>query len=301
MLFVERANLFISVPRTYRVYVTNHEVSFNQHEIYSEIERSYGYSNYRTKLVKNRERYFMNEPFTYINQVITGISSREPECLICCYDSYQLSDRTTPPLYVKKFLNYKKTVAFSITDQGAISPLSALDWLKLIHCKYGLILCMEQIYSHKEGLKKGCYDKADALSLIEVTNEQGDYQVYGYGYITLGKKSLINNISKRLAENSSTLINALLDKNSIHVEDTIILAHNFSGTYQNELKKKYNIYSRDDIAFNLATADPFYSLEDVSNANNLFPPYIVLTFVDSRGSVGCLLLKRASAIAVNIT
>ncbi|MBU8772060.1 hypothetical protein [Cytobacillus oceanisediminis] len=281
MPFVEKDNMFITVPVSYRDYVEHREIKGPIFENYMMLLEDT--PNKLNLKVENENLFFENSPRSYISSIFRWPDNiKEPEYLICCYKTYQMHSTSTA-LYIKKALSLKSPQAFSISDLGSLSPIIALEWAR-INKADALLVCLEQIYNMEISKSADGFPLADGASVIAIRSE-GDFRILSYEQIWI-KESKTHGVQE-----TYNLIENHLSYMGIMPEEIMIIPQALSEIYQTGIKEKFpNVFTRKDKR-NLSTADPFYSLEDICITNFKKKSYYALTFIE-QSKVGVIILKK---------
>lgn len=289
VLSVEKHEFFLSIPKTKRDYICKEKKKCREHEVYYKIK---GKRKLPPDLLNAIEEniYFNKEPFTFVKNLSPIIPSNL-EYLICCYETYQLSNLVFPPLFIKKTLELNNNVnVFSVTDSGSISPLIAIEWSIMTNCDT-IIVCLEDIYSKEESYVKDGYNRADSLALFNVTKNKNPLQIIEVGHYNRHQSAYKFPDYKNAIDTLIMLTNEILCRNGLEKENTLIIPQVFSKNFINKVIKEYPHVYFHSLNKNFATSDPFYSLEEVIVNPNIYFNNIILLFIDSHGSIGYLLLR----------
>lgn len=281
-------DIYLSLPRSYNSYTSTRNISSKEHQVYKEVLKNFGFSDLYQPIPHLEEPFFSDEPSVYIKDLYTAQTGLEPEYLINCYHAYQLTDRINPALYIKKSLNLKKTKAFSITNQGILSPYSAIQWTILNKCD-SVITCLEYMYSYAESCEKDFYDKCDAATVFKVSFQKNLFKICNlYNKYIDGLSQEINPIT-RMVEETVNMINHICY--TIPIDQLLVIPHSINNGYKKYIQEMFPYtYCRDDER-NLMTADPFYSIEEAYYSKKL-RTFNILISIDKCGQLGCILLKN---------
>lgn len=234
----------------------------------------------------NEPIYFRDVPGSFVTQVSRRLVS-EPDYLICCYKTYQMTSIPTA-LYIKKALSYKETKTFSITDMGSLSPMIALEWSRITKSRVQIV-CLEQIYSEYREKDEKHNQESDALAMFLVGDQPDKYQLISYEHQWLKKSNFCP--VENIAAATRTLIDTHLNILRISKDDVTVVPQMRSAGYIKFLQNSYpNIYTRSSHN-NLSTADPFYSLADDHVEKLFYTPYYVLTFAEDT-ALGIVVLRN---------
>lgn len=270
-------------------YTTSQNKKTISHEMYTKIFRDYD--------LPYRERpsfSLKKEPLDYLSKsnVESMIDINQIDSIICCYETYQMSDITKispAPLRIKEEIG-ANSLAFSIGDKGALSPLHALEWAQLVG-KSVLLICLEHQIIEPKQFSNGLFPKRDACALSCFNYEQGDFEVLYYDY-----KSVYHDknrdIEKVLAKELSTLVEYSLQLIGLNLQEVCIIPQMVGSEFLTQMHKRFKNVIYKDGKVNLSTADSLYSLTEGILNNQCQFPYITLCFADTRG-VGFILLSNA--------
>ncbi|MBO8162740.1 MAG: hypothetical protein H0Z34_03345 [Brevibacillus sp.] len=212
-----------------------------------------------------------------------------PDYLICCYDSYQLTNHISAAMYVQYSLGLKQTQSFAIADMGALSPLLALEWVRLTRSE-AMLVCMEQVYDRMESWEGTRFPRADALAMLSVSSRQGTYRVIAYEQQEVSFHPWEPAADERLAAASCQLIDNQLVDLSLDPDDVTVVVHSYSDLYLRLVSHHYpHVCCRADRR-NLGTADCFYTLHELAGEETK-RPFLLFVLADRRGGVGLLLVR----------
>lgn len=296
MPYVEKDNLFLSLPAVFRAYTDERRLSGVTYETYQQLRVCYGMGEPLTSPRRyNEPLFFPEEPFRLAASVANSIRSAQPDYLICCYDSYPMTNFVSAALYIQFTLGWKRTESFSIADMGIFAPLLALEWVRATRGE-ALLVCMEQVYDWIESCEGSRYPRADALAVLSVSvGRRGPWQVVAYEQRWVELEDSGGDpyrADSRLAVAACTLIDELLRSMQLPAQQVTVVVPGFSDCLTEAIRKRYpDVYQRRDRR-NLATADCFYSWDELTTGQKTSKPYILFSLVDSRGSVGLLLLRE---------
>ncbi|UFJ42419.1 hypothetical protein LOK74_08010 [Brevibacillus humidisoli] len=292
--YVEKDKLFLSHPAVCREYTDHRQLDGIAYECYKQLRQRYTAGEQQVPSELDTERlFFPDEPCRLAATLIRSKPDREPDYLICCYDSYQLTNYISPALYIQHALGFYRSESFSVADMGVFAPLLALEWVRATRSE-ALMVCMEQVYDRIESWEGRRYPRADALAMLSVSTRQGAYQVICYEQQLVdpagrGEDGSIDD--KTLARAACQLIDTELVRLQLPIRDVTVVVPGYSERYEQAFSRRYpHVYRRSDRR-NLATADGFYSLEAISGTASAANPYVLLSLADPRGSVGMLLLR----------
>ncbi|MGA5691443.1 hypothetical protein [Cytobacillus pseudoceanisediminis] len=288
-------NLNISVPTVYDQYTLQGiDKRGIKQRINTELVKRYS----GTSLANNAKAsimplFFSNYPITFAEGLYKAQKEKvyPIEMVISCYDSYQLSELPTPPLYLKKALDLETAQAFSIGNQGSLSLITSLHLFN-IYKKTGILSCLEQINSiYEQNPIKNMYEKREAISLIQVSEMKLPLKVRKY---RLEHVSELNQTLNDLAAISIKQIHSILLQMGMDQEEIMIIPHCFSKDFEERFTSNFqNVYVRSE-KYNLSTCDPFYSLKEYLEQKSDLR-YIFLNIIDPLG-VGCILLEANNII-----
>jgi hypothetical protein len=291
---------YITLPLTFNKYCSSRKIGNIDYDVHQQLSHVFPY-NYHP----NNEKQLCNHPFfpdnprTFVSLLAQRLNKITDafRYIITCYETYPILHPSSTASYNKKALGDRHSVAFSICDQGALSPITALHWLSITN-RPGIVICLEQIYDYKESRRTTGYWKKDALSIIQVspTEKQGDFKLLSMDEQRIWANEICTSSEEILAEHTSYLINRLLSNYNLSDEVVTIIPHCYGPIIEQIMKSHYpNVYLRKNKA-NLSTADPFYTLAELYNLNHNRLPYVILTFNDPRGHIGGILLEDCSEV-----
>lgn|GEM_PF-4043410 len=219
--------------------------------------------------------------FNLVNKLVENRNSVDLEYILVCYDSYPLMDKLYPPLFVRNSLQAKKSLAFSFSNQGGLSPITAIHYGN-IQKKNLLLVCMEQLWDYEEP-KAERITRSDALSVVHLHPTMGSLEILYYGI-------MLNESSSISIRSIFSAIEKIMLKAGISTDSLTIIPRSFSDHYTEAIRRKYpDVYMHQDQK-DYSTADLFYSLSDYMKYSKKRKPYILLVFLDDIGT-GCLIMR----------
>lgn len=291
-------HIYLSISKTvedYGYFQKKNDIGF---EIYTNINREYRLTS--SENISREKLFFSQDPCEYVSElgVEATIGQRKFEYIVCCYETYQMTDLTKidpVPLFIRKQLKLNESLAFSICDFGSLSPLKAIEWAQMTK-KNVLLVCLEQVMSPAERSLAEHFPKADACALAAVGPNDGDFLLTATKYKRLSPKqnnelTICNSFDHFLAQEACKLIDSFLDFHHIHPHEVSIIPHSISSSYIDQFKSYYPHVLTKEKKYNLSTADPFYTLSERIAQRGPLQKNILLNYADQRG-VGLILLSN---------
>lgn len=238
------------------------------------------------------------EPCEYAAELFASLGRREyaeelqPEYLVCCYDSYPLTDKINAALYMQKLLHLNESLTFSIADVGSLSPVMAIHWAASTHAVVWMV-CMEQLGLHElEYVPSGEFPMADAIAACRISPEQGDWRVVGYACMQPDQTEPRVSGSV-LGRRTVDFVLDVLHRLDIPVEECALLTQAVSEQYVCELEANMDYVITGIEEVNLGTAGSLYALDTLRSAATTLR-YAVLHMADPARGLGCIVLEMTA-------
>lgn len=238
------------------------------------------------------------EPCEYAAELFSSLGRREhaeelqPEYLVCCYDSYPLTDKINAALYMQKLLHLNESLTFSIADVGSLSPVMAIHWAASTSAAVWMV-CMEQLGLHGlEYVPSGEFPMADAIAACRISPEQGDWRVVGYA--CMQPDQVEPRVSGSvLARRTVDFVLDVLHRLDIPMEECALLTQAVSEQYVRELEARMDYVITGTEEVNLSTAGSLYALDTLRSTGTTLR-YAVLHMADPVRGLGCIVLETTA-------
>lgn len=277
MQLLEKCNLYMELPSVLHEHRSCTKNRSLEYAAYQSVRELYNIHSQRVE----GPNYFKDPSFTLVSKLVQPGSNVNVDYIVVCYGTYPLMDQVSPPLFIKKMLNMEKSIAFSLTNQGGLAPVTAIHYGNMVG-KSLFTVCMEQ-HIDIEQPNSQRYAKADALAMVRLHPTMGPFQILYYG-ITLNENSLF---SMRYVHSA---IEAIVTRAGVTLDMLVVIPRSFSDLYTAAIKRQYPyVYVHEDRK-DYSTADPLYSLSEYMKLPEIRKPYILLVFLDDFGT-GCVLIR----------
>ncbi|MCM3272185.1 hypothetical protein [Paenibacillus elgii] len=234
--------------------------------------------------------FFDREPCEYAPELFARISAREqPDYLVCCYESYPLTDKINAALSMQKALQLNSALTFSIADAGPLGSIMAVDWAEVVRrCVW--VACLEQAADPQEPDFASVYTRADAIAAFQLSPHAGELRVAAYGIAQRDELPSGGLTVSELAEDACGLIDDTLRTCGVDAAETTILTQAVAPGYVDRMRQRYERVLCEPDNRNLATAAPYYGLASfrASGATR----FALLHMAEPARGVGCILVER---------
>lgn len=307
MRFVKKGTIRLSWPTVHNRYGHGRPLTSIEHHLYREIAAAYGRGEQAAPQTDRfdlqggsgltfaggsggQSVFFDREPCEYAPELFARISAREqPDYLVCCYESYPLTDKINAALSMQKALQLNSALTFSIADAGPLGSIMAVDWAEAVRrCVW--VACLEQAADPQEPDFASAYIRADAIAAFQLSPHAGELQVAAYGIAQRDELPSGGLSVSELAEDACELMDDTLRMCGIDAAETTILTQAVAPGYVDRLRQRYERVLCEPDYRNLATAAPYYGLASfrASGATR----FALLHMAEPARGVGCILVQR---------
>jgi len=290
LLSISKSNLYMSTPLIHSNYKKTPYTDGISATNYEKIRSNFsgiasGSAEENVNANEGQALFFEREPCRLIGDIFNEANDFRglPEYIISCYRTCQLNEGVPTALCVRQALNNQSSTAFSISSQGALSPVTALKWLDLTG-NTGIVVCLEQIYNRAAAWNgEGRYSYGDGLAIMHITKKRDRFRIVAYDLQFTSPHLLVCQ--------THSMIYHMINSINIHIEDNVIIPHCFSEKYEYDVCGAFpNVYLRKNKR-NLSTTDPFVTLSEYMSSRDRDVPNISLSFADQKGFVGLIQLE----------
>lgn len=227
--------------------------------------------------------------------------------MVHCHEWNPLPEMLPPIMQLHKHLKMKKTLSFSVADQGSAAPLACMEWLGAKEQDKerwsSLLVCSDRIQYPQRRTLHDTYRREDASASFVIGNEHREFQIVDLNIHTWSAGGAhfyeIDAAAYEALEMQMVMrIFSYFTSNEFGANGPVkvIIQHvseRFLKTVGEQLQEVVDLYIRDwEPNVNFGCSDPLYGLVELRDKQLLqAEDEVVLVFAGPLGVLGFLRLK----------